>query len=86
MKGQGLSQNIDRDRFLTPKMTSPFGLQSIFSALAIPEYPSFTGNIPFPGDFHAQAREEGFGVKRYAKVVDPIHSLGSILRSCKSRL
>jgi hypothetical protein len=63
MKGEGLSQKWDGDSLLTPKRTSPFALQSIFSTLSIPEPPPFTGNIVSPGDFDAQAGGDDFGVK-----------------------
>ena len=90
MQGECLSQKLDGDGPLSSKMTSPLVLQSIFSIFSIPEHPPgdcpFTGNILSPGDFRAQARGDGFEVKRHSKVVDPIHSSGWIGRSCKSKL
>ncbi len=74
MKGQGPSQKLDDDSLLTSKMASPLALQSIFLTLSIPEHPLFTDNNPFPGDSRAQTGQEGFGVRRGPKVVDPIHS------------
>jgi hypothetical protein len=62
MKVGSFSQKLDDDGLLALETTSPFALQSIFFPLSIPEPPPFTGSIPFPGDFHAQARAEGFGV------------------------
>jgi hypothetical protein len=64
MKGQGPPENLDGEGLKAPKMISPFALQSIFLTLSIPEHPPFTGNIPSPGDFHAQTAGDGSGVKR----------------------
>lgn len=64
MKGQGPSENLERDGLRTPKRTSPFVLLSIFFALSISEHPPFIGNNPLPGDSHAQVGGEGFGMKR----------------------
>jgi len=72
MKGAGLSEKLDEDGLLVPKMTLPVALQSIFSTLPISEHPPFTGNIPSPVDFHAQAGGGRVDGKRPPKVVDLI--------------
>jgi len=75
MKGQGPSQKLDDDSLLTFKITSPFALQSIFLTLSIPEHPPFTGNNPFPGDFHAPVEGGEFETKKgNPKAAGPIRS------------
>ena len=42
---KSLAQKLDWDGLLTPKMTSPFALQSIFSGLSIAEHSRFPDGL-----------------------------------------